>query len=58
MDSGLAICTILIVLTLSLTDTAAPDWWGNNAALNTMDYNDGALAKIVGDGETFGPTSW
>lgn len=29
LDAGLAISTIVIVLTLSLTNTEAPRWWGN-----------------------------
>jgi hypothetical protein len=58
LDSGLAICTILIVLTLSLTSTTAPNWWGNNAALDTMDYNDNAWYKTVQPGQIFGPANW
>ncbi|KAK6206031.1 hypothetical protein LQW54_007970 [Pestalotiopsis sp. IQ-011] len=58
LDTGLALCTILIVLSISLTNTAAPDWWGNNEALNTMDYNGDAWYKNVAEGETFGPQQW
>lgn len=58
LDSGLAICTIVIVLTLSLTNTAAPSWWGNNVAGTTLDANDAAFSKVLGEGETFGPTHW
>lgn len=58
LDSGLVVCTILIVLTLSLTSTSAPKWWGNVGALDTMDYNDNAWYENVADGETFGPKTW
>lgn len=46
------------MLSISLTNTAAPDWWGNNEALNTMDYNGDAWYKNVAEGETFGPQQW
>ncbi|KAL1306294.1 hypothetical protein AAFC00_004379 [Neodothiora populina] len=58
LDAGLAISTILIVLTLSLTQTSPPQWWGNNGALETMDYQDTAISHVLGEGETFGLTSW
>lgn len=60
LDSGLAISTIIIVLTLSLTNTAAPNWWGNTAVFETLDYADAAFAKTLQPGETFGPPkgSW
>jgi hypothetical protein len=54
LDSGLAISTILLVLTISLTNTDAPNWWGNVGIYNTMDYLGTAVAKIVPDGTTFG----
>ncbi|KAJ6441030.1 OPT oligopeptide transporter [Purpureocillium lavendulum] len=58
LDSGLAICTIIIVLTLSLTNTEAPDWWGNSVGANTLDAIDGSFKKVLEPGETFGPTTW
>ncbi|KUI68534.1 Sexual differentiation process protein isp4 [Cytospora mali] len=58
LDSGLAISTIVVVLTLSLTNTEAPNWWGNNGAFNTMDYQGTAISKILKPGETFGPDHW
>lgn len=58
LDSGLVICTIIIVLTLSLTSTEAPSWWGNVGALNTLDYNGNSWYTTLAEGETFGPTSW
>ncbi|PNY27801.1 Sexual differentiation process protein isp4 [Tolypocladium capitatum] len=58
LDSGLAISTIIIVLTLSLTNTAAPSWWGNNIGGQTLDSQDAAFNKVLGPGETFGPRTW
>lgn len=58
LDSGLAVCTIVIVLTISLTGTKAPDWWGNTGAFETMDATYSAISKTLADGETFGPASW
>ena len=54
LDSGLAISTILIVLTISLTGTEAPKWWGNDTALQTMDYLDTAIKTILPSGQIFG----
>ncbi|KAI5207553.1 small oligopeptide transporter [Aureobasidium subglaciale] len=58
LDSGLAISTILIVLTISLTNTDAPNWWGNVGVYNTMDYLGTAVAKVLPEGATFGPSTW
>lgn len=58
LDVGLALSTILIFLTLQLTNTNFPTWWGNGAALNTADYNYEAIQKVVPDGQTFGPATW
>jgi OPT family oligopeptide transporter len=35
LDSGLIICTILIFLTLTLTGTDVPQWWGNVKVMQT-----------------------
>jgi hypothetical protein len=35
LDSGLIICTILIFLTLTLTGTDVPQWWGNVKVMET-----------------------
>jgi len=48
----------LLVLTISLTNTDAPKWWGNDAIYNTMDYLGTAVSKIVPEGSTFGPSTW
>ncbi|KAJ9145129.1 Small oligopeptide transporter, OPT family [Pleurostoma richardsiae] len=58
LDVGLALSTILIFFTLSLTNTDMTSWWGANKALNTMDYQDTAIVRTLAPGETFGPTSW
>lgn len=58
LDVGLALCTILIFCTLSLTQTDAPNWWGNNVVDTTMDAMDTAVQKIVAPGEFFGPRTW
>lgn len=36
LDSGLAICTIIIFFALLLPQVNPPQWWGNVAVLNTM----------------------
>jgi OPT family small oligopeptide transporter len=58
MDVGLALSTIIIFFTLSLTGTNMTDWWGSTTALNTMDYMDTAVIRTVAPGEIFGPTTW
>lgn len=55
LDVGLALCTILIFLTLDLTRTNFPSWWGTRIASNTMDAKDSAIQVT---GVKFGPTSW
>jgi hypothetical protein len=58
LDVGLALCTILIFLTLNLTGTSFPDWWGTLIATDTMDMADSAIQIKLPDGQKFGPTSW
>lgn len=58
LDAGLAVSTIIIVLTISLTNTNYPQWWGNVGAFDTMDYLGTAISKVLPSGETFGPTHW
>lgn len=58
LDCGLAICTILIFFTITLTNTDIPQWWGNVDIWNTMDMTDTAIQKILPTGQTFGPKSW
>jgi hypothetical protein len=64
LDIGLAICTILIFCTLSLTSTAFPAWWGTNIesgqpdVLTTLDAADAAIQVVLNPGEKFGPATW
>ncbi|RDW74522.1 small oligopeptide transporter, OPT family [Aspergillus mulundensis] len=55
LDVGLALCTILIFLTLNLTKTDFPAWWGTNIAADTMDAA-GTAVQVTG--VKFGPESW
>jgi OPT family oligopeptide transporter len=58
LDVGLALCTILIFLTLNLTDTNFPEWWGTSIASGTMDTLNSAIQNPVAEGQKFGPTKW
>ncbi|KAJ5085087.1 Sexual differentiation process protein isp4 [Penicillium argentinense] len=58
LDVGLVLCTILIFLTLNLTSTEFPSWWGTEIAANTMDAADTAIQKTLDAGGKFGPASW
>ncbi|EFW21593.1 hypothetical protein D8B26_001765 [Coccidioides posadasii str. Silveira] len=58
LDTGLAICTIVIITTLQLPNISFPSWWGNTAALKTMDQMGTAIIDPVPPGETFGPRFW
>ncbi|KAE8151097.1 OPT oligopeptide transporter protein-domain-containing protein [Aspergillus avenaceus] len=55
LDVGLALSTIVIFLTLSLTATDFPNWWGNSISSATMDAA-GSAVQVTG--EKFGPASW
>lgn len=58
LDVGLALCTILIFLTLNLTHTKFPEWWGTRIAEGTMDAAGTAVQIVLPEGEKFGPKSW
>lgn len=58
LDSGLAISTIIVVLTLSLTNTEPPKWWGNEVIGKTSDAMGTAVKIILKPGDTFGPKTW
>jgi OPT family oligopeptide transporter len=58
LDVGLALCTILIFLTLNLTSTSFPEWWGTRIAADTLDMADAAIQIPLAEGERFGPASW
>lgn len=62
LDTGLAICTIVIILTVNLTNTSMPSWWGVSVANNNMDNLDAAVRvpnpNPSATGRFFGPTVW
>lgn len=60
LDVGLAICTIVIILTLNLTNASFPTWWGVAAPNNTLDYQDSAVQDVNPNPgqQYFGPTNW
>ena len=58
LDIGLAWSSVIIFLTISLTKTSAPSWWGNNVLDTTMDMTSTAIRHPLADGEWFGPSSW
>ena len=58
LDCGLAISTIIIFLTLQLTNQEAPSWWGNNVVSSTLEANGNAIQITLDQGQTFGPSSW
>ncbi|KAF2670668.1 small oligopeptide transporter [Microthyrium microscopicum] len=60
LDTGLALCTIVIFCTLTMTKTEPPSWWGNNVVSTTLDSQGTAIRKVLPDGEKFGPPvgSW
>lgn len=58
LDVGLALSTILIFLTLYLTNTQFPAWWGTRITTNTLDVMDAAIRQPLAKGETFGPSKW
>jgi len=59
LDAGLAICTILIIAALNLTNTKAPKWWGNEVVTSTLDAKDKAIQWAVPkEPGFFGPAHW
>lgn len=62
LDVGLAICTIVIILAVNLTNTNMPSWWGVSAANNNADNSDTAIKypnpNPSAPGRFFGPTQW
>ncbi|KAJ5818939.1 hypothetical protein N7474_004530 [Penicillium riverlandense] len=55
LDVGLVLSSILIFLTLSLTNTSFPSWWGTKIAAETVDAMDTAIQI---KGVKFGPAHW
>jgi OPT family oligopeptide transporter len=58
LDCGLIVSTLVIFFTLYLTSAREPQWWGNVAALQTLDHDATAVKIHLAPGETFGPSSW
>lgn len=58
LDCGLVVSTIIIFFTLYLTGTEPPQWFGNVKVLETLDHAGGAVKKVVGEGQKFGPSTW
>lgn len=57
LDISLAWSSLIIFLTLSLTNASAPAWWGNDV-INTIDTNGEAIQVVLDEGQSFGLTSW
>ncbi|KAJ7172836.1 OPT oligopeptide transporter [Mycena crocata] len=63
LDSGVAVSAVLIFFILQYPRngdiglTTIQTWWGNTVWLNTADGNKTPMISL-GEGETFGPTSW
>ncbi|KAJ5641340.1 Sexual differentiation process protein isp4 [Penicillium lividum] len=58
LDVGLAITTLIIFFTLTMTGAKFPDWWGTTITASTLDAQGHNVQKHVTDGETYGPKSW
>lgn len=58
LDVGTALCLIVMLFAISLSNSTFPSWWGNTKALATMDATGSAVQVILPKGETFGPTKW
>ena len=57
LDIGLAWSSLIVFLTLYLTNTKFPTWWGNTV-INTVDTLNEAIRQPLKEGEAFGPSSW
>lgn len=58
LDAGLVLSTIVIFFAITFPDVTIPQWWGNVAALDTLDMSYGAILKRVPKNGTFGPSHW
>ena len=47
LDAGLALCTILIFFTITMTKTDPPKWWGNTVVTSTLDKQGVAVRKAL-----------
>ena len=50
LDSGTAICGIIIFFAVSYPGYSFPDWWGNNVYLNTADGEGAAYLPLPASG--------
>ncbi|CDO93557.1 unnamed protein product [Kluyveromyces dobzhanskii CBS 2104] len=57
LDIGLAWSSLMIFFCLVLSNTDAPNWWGNNV-IETSDYQGTAIQRTLSAGESFGLTKW
>ncbi|KAJ5406029.1 hypothetical protein N7465_007313 [Penicillium sp. CMV-2018d] len=58
LDVGTALCLIVMLFAISLSNSTFPSWWGNTKALATMDAEGTAVQVTLPKGQTFGPTKW
>ena len=58
LDCGLIVSTIVIFFALSMSNSTAPQWFGNLDVFETLDFKAKAVTKHVPPGETFGPDTW
>ncbi|KAK8061347.1 hypothetical protein PG994_007713 [Apiospora phragmitis] len=58
LDCGLIVATVIIFLTLQLTNATPPQWFGNLDVFTNLDQSGTAISMHVADGETFGPATW
>ncbi|KAL1859528.1 hypothetical protein VTK73DRAFT_7572 [Phialemonium thermophilum] len=58
LDTGLIVSTFIVFFSLYMSGAQAPNWFGNNQALSTLDMLSMAVQKVVPPGETFGPSTW
>lgn len=58
LDCGLIISTIVVFFSLYLTQQSPLNWFGNNVALSTADWEGTAVRAVLPPGETFGPSTW
>lgn len=60
LDIGNALCAILIVLCLGLSNTSMPEWWGVTVVENNLDGIGKAILRPLNAtlGEYIGPATW
>lgn len=58
LDLGLALSTLVIFFAFALREVQPPQWWGNEVVTGTLDYKGTAVQIVLGEGQTFGPSSW